>query len=245
MFGAEKGWARSRQRWVGFVFGFAGTAALLFTAWSYGLPPDSVDQVSKTSSDLRAIYEALDVYKAERGQFPSAEEGLAILVPGYLPRLPRDAWGHIYLYQPGFGAVPPDVVSYGADGRAGGGGAAADVSARFGVVESPPSSPFVPEPWRTALVDMSYFLLPMIGFVNGGRRAWAAGLLAGVAAPYAIAFGGTALIASDGVAIACGLIAAILLLGGLGTLARVRYAVIATFAAVVLATGTLLLFPGI
>ena len=245
MFGAEKGWARSRQRWLGFVLGFAGTAVLLFTAWSYGLPPDSVDQVSKTSSDLRTIYEALHAYDAERGHFPSAEEGLAILVPAYLPRLPRDSWGHLYLYQSGFGGVPPDVVSYGADGRAGGSGAAADISARFGVLESPPSSPFVPEPWRTALVDMSYFLLPMIGFVNGGRRAWAAGLLAGVAAPYAIAFGGTALIASDGVAVACGLMAAILLFGSLGALARVRYAVIVTFAAVVLATGTLLLFPAI
>lgn len=245
MFGAKKGWARSRQRWGGFVLGFAGTAMLLFTAWSYGPLPDSVDRVNRTSGDLRAIYEALRAFKTDRGHFPSAEEGLAVLVPGYLYQLPRDSWGHLYLYQPGFGAVPPDVVSYGADGRAGGSGSAADVSARFGVIESPPSSPIVPEPWRTALVDMSYFLLPMIGFVNGGRRAWAAGLLAGVAAPYAIVFAGTAVIASGGVAIACALTAAILLLGSLGTLARVRYAAIAAFAAIVLATGTLLLFPAI
>ena len=82
---------------------------------------------------------ALDLFRLEVGGYPSTEQGLNALVlkpttepvPGnwkpYLDKLPSDPWGRPYQYlNPGIkGEV--DVLSFGADGQAGGEGNNADL----------------------------------------------------------------------------------------------------------------------
>jgi general secretion pathway protein G len=78
-------------------------------------------------------------YKLDTGVFPATEQGLEALLIGpanvahwdgpYLVKeTPLDPWGHPYLYKfPGEHGNQPDIISYGADGRAGGEGSSADV----------------------------------------------------------------------------------------------------------------------
>jgi general secretion pathway protein G len=75
----------------------------------------------------------------DTGLFPSNEQGLQALrmKPAnlnlwngpYLPQeIPLDPWGRPYLYKyPGDHGDEPDVISYGADGQAGGEGINADI----------------------------------------------------------------------------------------------------------------------
>jgi general secretion pathway protein G len=96
-------------------------------------------RVVRTKQDIASIVAALNIYKLDNFIYPSAEQGLEALVtkpsgqpdaPNWsqrLDRLPKDPWGHPYQYQhPGqHGEI--DVFSYGADGKAGGDGEAADI----------------------------------------------------------------------------------------------------------------------
>ena len=90
-------------------------------------------------TDVNNLMQALKLYKLDNQRFPSAEQGLAALVvkPGsgpippnwkpYLDKLPNDPWNNPYQYlNPGIkGEI--DVLSFGADGQAGGEGKDADV----------------------------------------------------------------------------------------------------------------------
>ena len=83
--------------------------------------------------------QALTQYKLNTGLFPTTEQGLEALrtKPGnvtqwdgpYLRKdIPMDPWGHPYLYKfPGEHGDEPDIISYGADGQAGGEGLNADI----------------------------------------------------------------------------------------------------------------------
>jgi general secretion pathway protein G len=83
--------------------------------------------------------QALTQYKLNTGLFPTTEQGLEALrtKPGnvnqwdgpYLRKeIPLDPWGHPYLYKfPGEHGDEPDIISYGADGQAGGEGLNADI----------------------------------------------------------------------------------------------------------------------
>ena len=97
--------------------------------------PDAA-RITKAKSDLRAIESALNLYKLDNFHYPSTDQGLEALVEkpagspearnwkanGYLDRLPKDPWGNEYQYlQPGQHSEI-DIVSLGADGRAGGAG---------------------------------------------------------------------------------------------------------------------------
>jgi general secretion pathway protein G len=92
-------------------------------------------------SDLAAIRQALKLYRLDNQRYPTTEQGLNALVTrptepplppnwkpgGYLEKLPRDPWGHPYQYlNPGVKS-DVDVLTYGADGQAGGTGADADI----------------------------------------------------------------------------------------------------------------------
>jgi general secretion pathway protein G len=81
--------------------------------------PDTA-RLTKAKQDIRAIESALNLYKLDKFNYPTTEEGLEILSPKYLDRLPVDPWGNAYLYlSPGeHGAI--DIFSYGADGKKGG-----------------------------------------------------------------------------------------------------------------------------
>lgn len=102
--------------------------------------PDEARAVA-AKSDIRAIMNALKLYRLDNSTYPSADQGLQALVHkpdtgnvprnyrpgGYLERLPKDPWGNDYQYlNPGtHGEV--DVFSYGADGQPGGDGKNADI----------------------------------------------------------------------------------------------------------------------
>ena len=82
----------------------------------------------KARSDLRTLSGAVDSYYLSTGKYPENTDGLKVLVPGYVKAIPKDPWGHDYLYvQPGK-LGPFDVISYGADGKEGGSGADADLN---------------------------------------------------------------------------------------------------------------------
>ncbi len=96
-------------------------------------------RVTRARQDIQNIVTALSLYRLDNFVYPSTEQGLEALVTkpsgqpdapnwkGYLDRVPKDPWGRPYQYQhPGqHGEV--DVFTYGADGRPGGDGEAADV----------------------------------------------------------------------------------------------------------------------
>jgi general secretion pathway protein G len=97
-------------------------------------------RITRARQDIQGIVTALNLYKLDNFAYPSATQGLQALVTRpsgqpeapnwkgpYLNQMPKDPWGRPYQYQmPGQrGAV--DVYSFGADGRAGGEGEAADV----------------------------------------------------------------------------------------------------------------------
>lgn len=95
--------------------------------------PDEA-RVIAARQDIASIMQALKLYRLDNIRYPSTEQGLQALVSkptlepipgnwkgsGYLERLPKDPWGHPYMYlQPGrHGEI--DVFSLGADGQPGG-----------------------------------------------------------------------------------------------------------------------------
>jgi general secretion pathway protein G len=96
-------------------------------------------RVTAAKTDINNIVQALKLYRLDNQRYPSGEQGLQALVskptagviPGnwkpYLEKLPNDPWGRPYQYlNPGIKAEI-DVMSFGADGQAGGEGNNADV----------------------------------------------------------------------------------------------------------------------
>ena len=102
---------------------------------------DRADDARATAAktDVNNVMQALKLYRLDNQRYPTAEQGLQALiakptsgpVPGnwkpYLDKLPNDPWGRPYQYlNPGIkGEI--DVMSFGADGQAGGEGKDADV----------------------------------------------------------------------------------------------------------------------
>ena len=100
--------------------------------------PDEA-RVVAAKQDIATIMQALRLYKLDNRHYPSNQQGLRALIERptvepvpenwkpYLERLPTDPWGNPYQYlNPGLrGEV--DVMSFGADGRAGGSGFDADI----------------------------------------------------------------------------------------------------------------------
>lgn len=96
-------------------------------------------RVTAAKTDIANLTQALKLYKLDNQRFPTAEQGLQALVSKptaspvpanwrpYIDKLPADPWNRPYLYMnPGLrGEV--DVLSFGADGQAGGEGKDADI----------------------------------------------------------------------------------------------------------------------
>ena len=103
---------------------------------------DRADDARATAAktDVNNLMQALKLYRLDNQRYPTAEQSLqALLVKpttgpipsnwkSYLDKLPNDPWGRPYQYlNPGVkGEI--DVISFGADGQAGGEGKNADVS---------------------------------------------------------------------------------------------------------------------
>lgn len=97
-------------------------------------------RVTRAKQDIQGVVTALSLYKLDNFVYPAGEQGLDALVAKpagqpeapnwkgpYLDRVPKDPWNRPYQYQhPGqHGEI--DVYSFGADGKPGGDGEAADV----------------------------------------------------------------------------------------------------------------------
>lgn len=96
---------------------------------------------TKAVLQIKSIEEALALYKLDNGIFPQTSQGLAALVQkpekgripikyregGYIEKVPQDPWNNEYVYlSPGLNG-DYDLISYGADGEAGGEGDDADI----------------------------------------------------------------------------------------------------------------------
>jgi general secretion pathway protein G len=102
---------------------------------------DSADEarVTAAKTDVTRLMQQLKIYRLDNQRYPSAEQGLQALVTKptagtipsnwkpHLEKLPNDPWGRPYQYlNPGIrGEI--DVMSFGADGQAGGEGKNADI----------------------------------------------------------------------------------------------------------------------
>lgn len=96
-------------------------------------------RVTAARTDVNNLMQALKMYRLDNQRYPTAEQGLRALVARptanpappnwrpYLDKLPADPWSLPYQYlNPGVhGEV--DVLSFGADGKAGGEGRDADI----------------------------------------------------------------------------------------------------------------------
>jgi len=81
----------------------------------------------RASLDIKAIQQALDLYKTRKGKYPDTGSGLRALVEAQsLKELPKDPWGNDYVYLNEGGK--PVITSYGADGQNGGADEDADIS---------------------------------------------------------------------------------------------------------------------
>ncbi len=93
-------------------------------------------RVDRATTDVQRIAtDGVEAFKATRGRYPTAEEGLGILLREKIlrPNTPdgtlADPWGREYIYRhPGQKHADSfDVLTYGADGRPGGGAEDADI----------------------------------------------------------------------------------------------------------------------
>ena len=99
-------------------------------------------RIVKTKADIRAIEEALNLYRLDSGTYPTTEQGLIALVEkpdgeplpmrwreeGYLERLPADPWDSDFLYASD--GAQYVLRSLGADREEGGEGVDADIDSR-------------------------------------------------------------------------------------------------------------------
>lgn len=199
------------QRSLGFLLGVAGPIVLPLLVETLVSPPRQ-GPLFVPQSFIDAS-EAIDQYRAEHGRVPSEQEGLAGLVPAFLPAVPRDPWtGEPYLYRPDRDSQSADLFSFGRDGRPGGEGADADVSLRA-LTMGPPAP--APDPTAGWLVNLAFLLTPVGAFAASFHWPRAAPVLAGSAC-----FGGVLLAAvafgraAPGVPLAFALITAAASLGG-------------------------------
>jgi general secretion pathway protein G len=97
-------------------------------------------RVKTAKLQIESLGSALDLFYLDAGRYPTTSEGLNALAQKpttiqawngpYLKggKVPVDPWGNPYQYRSPVERAPYEIVSFGADGREGGTGTAADVS---------------------------------------------------------------------------------------------------------------------
>jgi general secretion pathway protein G len=98
-------------------------------------------KVKTAKLQIESFGSALDLFYLDTGRYPTGSEGLDALTqrPSNVPvwngpylkggRVPNDPWGNAYQYRSSGERTPPyEIASFGADGREGGTGTAADIS---------------------------------------------------------------------------------------------------------------------
>ncbi len=97
-------------------------------------------RITAARAQINSFMTALGAYKLDTGLYPTTEQGLQALRTKpegvnqwqgpYLPQeIPTDPWGNAYVYRfpAENGGLEPEIISYGADGKPGGEGIAADI----------------------------------------------------------------------------------------------------------------------
>jgi general secretion pathway protein G len=85
----------------------------------------------RASLDIKNIQGAMKLYYPKKGKYPDTASGLQALVEAQaLEQMPKDPWNNDYVYINEGGK--PVIISYGADGTAGGEGNDADISSADG-----------------------------------------------------------------------------------------------------------------
>ena len=104
--------------------------------------PDEA-RVTVASADMRTVSAALKMYRLDNGDYPTTAQGLSALAQkpttsplprtwpedGYLSEVPRDPWGHPYVYRSPGREGGFELYSLGKDGKLGGEGVDADIGA--------------------------------------------------------------------------------------------------------------------
>lgn len=97
-------------------------------------------KVTAARTQINSFNQALLLYKNSTGNFPTTQQGLAVLrnKPADVPNwdgpylqgdVPLDPWGREFAYKfPGVLPDEPEIISLGADGQPGGTGINADIS---------------------------------------------------------------------------------------------------------------------
>jgi general secretion pathway protein G len=113
---------------IGSIVGLVGPRVLNYLSES---------KVKTAQIQMENLASALDLFYLDAGRYPSSEEGLSALVQRpagvsswsgpYLKSagVPKDPWGHAYLYRSPGQSGPYDVGSMGPEGREGSAGALA------------------------------------------------------------------------------------------------------------------------
>jgi len=96
-------------------------------------------KVKAAKAQIELLSTALDTFRLDVGRYPTSQEGLEALrtQPGGIERwdgpylkkdVPVDPWGKAYVYKSPGEHGPFDIISYGADGTAGGDGDNRDIT---------------------------------------------------------------------------------------------------------------------
>lgn len=96
-------------------------------------------EITVAKAQIEAFEKALDQFRLDVGRYPTTEEGLSALMtkpesaekwngPYLKKELPKDPWGHGYIYSSPGTKRDFEITSYGKDGQAGGSGENADIT---------------------------------------------------------------------------------------------------------------------
>jgi general secretion pathway protein G len=87
---------------------------------------DKANQVD-AQTQIELLGQGLDLYRLEKGKYPSNEEGLKAIQSYLKKELPKDPWGNEFQYKSPGDHGDYDLISYGADNAEGGEGNDLDI----------------------------------------------------------------------------------------------------------------------
>lgn len=88
-----------------------------------------VDKAKQTEAQaqIELLGQSLDLFRLEKGRYPTTEEGLEMIAPYLKKEIPTDPWGHPFQYKQPGDHGEYDLISYGADNAEGGEGNDTDI----------------------------------------------------------------------------------------------------------------------